>query len=130
MQDFGHFGEACLALVLDGSSGVEDTRAEQCVEGLGVLASDAVFVDHEMGEERLVEQSALLGVGGQVSGVAVLSEAQCRGEVGFDLIEHRSGRVQAFLDGCELRADRLLLAGDEIYGHRAAVDGLNQFLTF
>ncbi|MGA5342484.1 hypothetical protein ACPCK3_25980 [Streptomyces griseoincarnatus] len=50
---------------------VQDVTVEQGVEWFGVLAVDAVVVDHEVREERLVEQSAELRIGRQVRSVTV-----------------------------------------------------------
>lgn len=55
-EDVGHGDLAGLAVGLDGSASIKGVWVEEGVEGFGVVAVEAVVVDVEVGEERLVEQ--------------------------------------------------------------------------
>jgi hypothetical protein len=70
---------------------------EHGVERSGVHHLDAVLIDVEMGEQRLVQQPAVGRCGSQVVGVAVKSQGKHATEVGFNLIEGSGGGAQTWL---------------------------------
>ncbi|MBQ1089636.1 hypothetical protein [Streptomyces sp. B93] len=59
----------------------------------------AVFVDHEVSEERLIEEPALLGRCSQVGRVTVTGEVERCGQRGFDLVGFGCRGAESFLDG-------------------------------
>ncbi|WP_406158231.1 hypothetical protein [Streptomyces canus] len=58
VQDFTQPGLPSCAIDQRGLPRLQDISVKQRIERFGVLAVDAVLVDHEVGEERLVEKPA------------------------------------------------------------------------
>ena len=83
------------------------------VEWLVVVHSDAplaslvMFVDVDLGEERLVEQPPGVVAGFQVGGVAVPGQIQ-------RVRQHRAGLFKVGIDHCELLLDPMELGGDPL----------------
>jgi hypothetical protein len=103
---------------------------QEQVERLSVdMLHPALLIDHEVGEERLVEQPPHLRPSGGIGGVAVLGQVERERQVRFDLLGLSRHRAQPFLDGRQAAADPFLFASDELHRHGAAVDGLDQLLT-
>nr|WP_256363045.1 hypothetical protein [Streptomyces sp. TRM70350] len=128
LQDVSQPGLPLCAISQNRLPCIQDVAVEQCVERFGVLAVDTVLVDHEVREERLIEQPAQLRIGGQVRNVTVTGKVEGAYEVGLDGIERCRSRAEPSLDSGQLVGDALLLAGDEVHRDCTAVDRFEQFL--
>ncbi|MDL2081955.1 hypothetical protein QNN03_36575 [Streptomyces sp. GXMU-J15] len=128
-QDFAQPGLPLRAIRQERPPGVQDLAVEQRVERLRVLTADAVLVDHEVGEERLVEEPAQERAGRQVRGMAVACKIECACEVGLNGVERSRHCAKPLLDGSELLRDALLFAGDEIHRYSTAVDRFEELLA-
>jgi hypothetical protein len=125
-----HRDEPSIAVSLDGTSSVQHRRIEERSERFGVGALHVtLLIDHEMGEERLVEQAAELWGCCSVGCVTVPSQIQRPGEVRLDRGGFRSGSTQPLLDRRQLAGDAFLLPCDEVHRHGTAVDRFDQLLT-
>ena len=112
-----------------------DEAAEKVVEGLLVVEADTegpaafVFVDVDLGEERLVEQAPSGIVCLEVGGVAVAGEVEGFGQELLGAIEVGGGSVQVSLDAGELAGDAVLLGLEEIEGYGAGVVSVQELLA-
>ncbi|MFT3663052.1 MAG: hypothetical protein QM809_17285 [Gordonia sp. (in: high G+C Gram-positive bacteria)] len=92
---------------------------ERFIEDTGSL----VVADLDPFEERLIEESADVWLGGEVAVVAVLGVLERELEVGFECVDGRNSGCDLALDCGKLPGDTFLLVLEEFERHSAGVVG-------
>ncbi|WP_267244025.1 hypothetical protein [Streptomyces sp. PR69] len=120
---------AALWVLPDRLPGATYTLVQQHRERLGVgMLHLALLIDHEVREERLVEEPSHLRRSCQVRRLAVPGQVERRSQVRFDLLGLGHGRIEPFLHSRQSAPEPLLFGSDELHRHGAAVDRLDQLL--
>ena len=85
------------------------------------MSNNSVFMDEQLLEERLIEESSHRLIGVEVSGVAVFSEFESPLHMALNDIKRECNLCQLPLSVREFAGYPALLLGEQIHGYRVSV---------